>query len=275
MTGTAPTVTAVKSRWKATAPGVVLALLCLMYFFTYIDRVNISNAGKAIRDEFGMSNTQLGFVLSAFAYPYALLQVPGGWLGDRFGARKTLFVCGSIWAIATALTGLSAGMISLVIFRVALGLGEGATFPSATRAMQSWTSPSRRSYAQGLTHAFSRLGNAITPSLVALLMLWWSWRGAFVVLGGVSLIWVIAWWLYYRDDPRDHRAITPDDLARLPPHAPHGTARNVPWRRLTMRMLPVTLTYFCYGWTLGSCSPGCRRSSWRTSRSISRSRCCP
>jgi MFS family permease len=235
---------------KPSAPSIVLALLCLMYFFTYIDRVNLSNAGKVIRDEFGMSNTQLGFVLSAFGYPYALLQVPGGWLGDRLGARKTLFICGSIWAVATALTGLATGMMSLVIFRIALGFGEGATFPTATRAMQSWVPVGRRSNAQGVTHAFSRLGNAITPSLVAVLMLWWSWRGAFVVLGVVSLLWVIAWWLYYRDDPRTHAAITAEDLARLPPHAPHATARAVPWRRLTKRMLPVTLTYFCYGWTL-------------------------
>jgi len=236
---------------KPSAPSIVLLLLCAMYFLTYIDRVNLSTAASTIKKEFALSNTQLGFVLSAFGYPYALLQVPGGWLGDRLGARKTLFLCGGIWAIATAMTGLAVGMVSLVIFRVALGLGEGATFPTATRAMQSWIPASRRSYAQGLTHAFSRLGNAITPLLVTTLMLRWNWRVAFVVLGGASLVWVIVWWLYYRDDPREHAAITAEDLAPLPPHgAPKTAARNVPWRRLTIRMLPVTLTYFCYGWTL-------------------------
>jgi nitrate/nitrite transporter NarK len=116
--------------------------------------------------------------------------------------------------------------------------------------MQSWTAVGRRSFAQGLTHAFSRLGNAITPLVVASLMGWWSWRAAFVILGGVSMIWVIAWWLYYRDDPRDHAAITEADIARLPPHTAARTANTVPWRRLIWRILPVTLTYFCYGWTL-------------------------
>lgn len=190
-------------------------------------------------------------MLSAFGYSYALLQVFGGWIGDRFGARKTLFLCGAIWALSTAGTGLVTGLVSMTIVRIALGFGEGATFPTATRAMQSWTPVGRRSYAQGVTHAFSRLGNAITPLIVANMMVWWNWRAAFVILGTASMVWVIVWWLYYRDDPREHAAITAEDLARLPPHqAPGSTARKVPWRRLTLRMLPVTLTYFCYGWTL-------------------------
>jgi len=233
------------------APNIVLALLCVMYFLTYIDRVNLSTASSAIKKEFGLSNTQLGFVLSAFAYPYAALQVVGGWVGDRLGARKTLFLCGAIWALATATTGLATGVMSLVVFRVLLGLGEGATFPTATRAMQSWTPVGRRGFAQGVTHAFSRLGNTVTPVIVTALMAWSSWRGAFAVLGAASMIWVIVWWLYYRDDPSEHAGITQDDLARLPPHgAPKSAARSVPWRRLIARILPVTLTYFCYGWSL-------------------------
>ena len=236
---------------KPTAPGIVLFLLCLMYFLTYIDRVNVSTAAGSIKKEFGFSNTQLGLIFSGFAYPYALFQVIGGWVGDRLGPRKTLLICGAIWAVATALTGLATGLISLMFFRIALGFGEGATFPTATRAMQSWTPAGKRGFAQGVTHSFARLGNAVTPPIVAALMIWLSWRGAFVVLGVVSLVWVVVWWLYYRDDPREHRAITSEDLARLPaPAAAKSAARQVPWRRLILRMLPVTLTYFCYGWSL-------------------------
>ncbi|HEY0988441.1 MAG TPA: MFS transporter [Kofleriaceae bacterium] len=236
-------------RNRFTAPNIVLGMLCVMYFLTYVDRVNLSTASSAIQKEFGLSPTQLGFVLSAFAYPYAALQVIGGWVGDQLGARRTLFLCGTVWALATATTGLATGMVSLVVFRMLLGLGEGATFPTATRAMQSWTPVGRRGFAQGVTHAFSRLGNTVTPVIVTALMAWWSWRGAFVVLGAASMVWVVAWWLYYRDDPKDHAGITEADLAILPPHrAPKKTA--VPWRRLTLRILPVTLTYFCYGWTL-------------------------
>jgi MFS family permease len=233
------------------APGVVLFLLCVMYFLTYVDRVNIATAASEIQKEFGLSKTQYGFAFSAFGYPYLVFQVIGGRLGDRFGPRKTLLVCGAIWAIATAVTGLAIGLMSLVAFRVALGFGEGATFPTATRAMQSWTPAGRRGFAQGITHSFARLGNAVTPPIVAALMVWITWRGAFAVLGVVSLVWAVVWWLYYRDDPRDHRGVTADDLARLPPPsaAKPGT-KQVPWNRLVKRMLPVTATYFCYGWSL-------------------------
>ncbi len=83
-------------RFKATH--VVLAMLCIMYFITYVDRVNIGTAASEIQKELHLSNTQLGLVFSAFAYPYLLFQVIGGWVGDRFGPRKTLFWCGLIWA---------------------------------------------------------------------------------------------------------------------------------------------------------------------------------
>ena len=91
---------------RLTASGNVLLLLCLMYFITYVDRVNVSTAAAAFKTDLGLSNTQLGVVFSAFAYPYLVCQVVGGWFGDRFGARRTLVVCGLIWSVATILTGL-------------------------------------------------------------------------------------------------------------------------------------------------------------------------
>src|SRR4029079_17586856 len=113
-------------RFKATH--VVLAMLCAMYFITYVDRVNIGTAANEIRKELHLSNTQLGLVFSAFAYPYLLFQVFGGWVGGRFGPRATLFVCGLIWASATILTGLAGSLATLFLVRVLLGVGEGATF---------------------------------------------------------------------------------------------------------------------------------------------------
>jgi MFS family permease len=104
-----------RARIKTTH--VVLALLCLMYFITYIDRVNVSTAADAFKTELGLTNTQVGFVFSAFAYPYLAFQVFGGWLSDRFGARKTLTVCALIWAGATIATGFAGGLASLIIAR--------------------------------------------------------------------------------------------------------------------------------------------------------------
>jgi MFS family permease len=231
---------------------VVLALLCLMYLVTYVDRVNVSTAASAIQRELRLSNTMLGLVLSAFAYPYLLFQVFGGWVGDRVGPRRTLFLCGIVWAAATIATGLAGGLGTLLAARVMLGVGEGATFPVATRAMQTWTPADRRGFAQGLTHAFARFGNAITPPIVAWLVAAVTWRGSFVALGAASLVWVAAWVWYFRDDPAEHPAITEAEMSRLPRRSARRAVRlgDIPWRRLIARMLPVTVVYFCYGWTL-------------------------
>src|SRR5438105_10675964 len=133
-------------RFKATH--VVLAMLCIMYFITYVDRVNIGTAASEIQKELSLSNTQVGLVFSAFAYPYLLFQVIGGWVSDRFGARLTLTVSAIIWAGATLLTGLVGTLAAMLFARVLLGLGEGATFPTATRAMSDWTIKRKRGFAQ-------------------------------------------------------------------------------------------------------------------------------
>jgi MFS family permease len=228
----------------------VLGLLCLMYFITYVDRVNVSTAAIQFGKEFQLSNTQVGFVFSAFAYPYLLFQIIGGWVGDRFGPRRTLTICSFVWAGATVLTGLAGGLISLVVARVLLGLGEGATFPTATRAMSNWTPTASRGFAQGITHAFARVGNAVTPPLVTWLMVALSWRASFVILGGVSFLWALAWVWYFRDDPRDHAKITEAEVKLLPPYAGVKDSPAIPWSPLLRRMAPVTIVYFCYGWTL-------------------------
>ena len=228
----------------------VLGLLCVMYFITYMDRVNVSTAAIEFGKEFHLSNTQIGLVFSAFAYPYLIFQVIGGWVGDRFGPRRTLTICSIIWAGATVLTGLATGLMSMLAARVLLGLGEGATFPTATRAMSNWTATNRRGFAQGITHAFARIGNAVTPPIVTWLMVAVSWRGSFIVLGVVSFIWAMVWAWYFRDNPRDHAKITAREIDTLPAYVGVKEAPSVPWRPLIRRMLPVTLVYFCYGWTL-------------------------
>jgi len=239
---------------RPTASELVLSLLCLMYLITYVDRVNIATAANEIKRELALSNTQLAFILSAFGYPYVVFQIFGGWVGDRVGPRRTLFFCGLIWATATILTGFAGSLATLFLVRLMIGVGEGATFPVATRAMQAWTPADRRGFAQGITHAFARLGNALTPPVVAWLIVTVSWRGSFVVLGCISLVWVVAWIWYFRDVPSEHPSITPTELERLP-HAGRGASDGgrqapVPWRQLAGRMWPVSVVYFCYGWTL-------------------------
>ena len=231
---------------------MVLFLLCLMYGITYIDRVNVSTASAVFGKELHLTNTQVGFVFSAFAYPYLVFQVIGGWVGDRFGARIALTIAGAIWSAGTVMTGLAGSLTSMLGARVVLGFGEGATFPVATRAMADWTTVERRGFAQGITHSAARLGNAMTPPMVAALIGVVGWRGSFFALGVLSLAWTIVWRLYFRDNPSDHPAMTREDVARLPAFRSKTQRRldGVPWKALTRRMLPVTIVYFCYGWTL-------------------------
>ncbi len=230
-------------------PRVVLGLLCLMYLILFINRVSISTAAPLMKTDLGLSNAQLGLAFSAFAIPYALFQLFGGWVGDRLGARFTLAACCAIVTAAMVLTGAAGGFLSLFAVRLALGFGEGAAFPTATRAMASWTPVGSWGFAQGITHAFARVGNALTPALMAALLAFVSWRLSFVLLGSTALAWLLVWTWYFRNDPRDHAAVTEADLATLPPRR-EGRRPSVPWLRLARCILPVTVVDFCYGWTL-------------------------
>jgi MFS family permease len=220
-----------------------------MYLILFVDRVNIATAAPLIKLDHNLSNTRLGLVFSAFAIPYAVFQLLGSWIGDKFGPRLILTVCCAIVGVATILTGLAGGFLSLIAARLALGLGEGAAFSTATRAMSTWTPAGRWGFAQGIVHSFAHIGNALTPPLMIALFALITWRGSFVVMGSASLIWLVIWAWYFRDDPRKHPAITQADLAALPVGAARGRP-SAPWVRLARRILPVTAVDFCYGWTL-------------------------
>jgi MFS family permease len=230
----------------------VLILLCIMYALTYIDRNNVSTAAFVFKQDLHLTNTQVGLVFSAFAYPYLIFQIVGGWVSDRFGARMALTASAVIWGAATLLTGKANGLASLVCARLLLGFGEGATFPTATRAMSDWLPEKKRGFGQGITHASARLGKALTPPLVAWLIASVTWRGSFIILGIISVAWAIVWGLYFRNDPASHPAITSRELETLPDYAAkqHGPKKSVPWMSLIRRMLPVAAVYFCYAWTL-------------------------
>ncbi|CDY76860.1 Permeases of the major facilitator superfamily [Caballeronia glathei] len=236
-------------RFRITsATSIVLIMLCIMYFITYLDRVNVSTAAAGFGKEFHLSNTEVGLVFSAFAYPYLVFQIIGGWVSDRFGAKRTLIFCGALWALATLLTGFAGGLASLLAARVLLGLGEGATFPAATAAMSRWVAKEKRGFAQGITHAAARIGNAVAPGAIVLVMATYGWRESFYICGAISLVWVLVWCFTFTEHPKDHRRITQDELDMLP--QPKPKAANVPWKALFKRMMPVTIVYFCYGWTL-------------------------
>jgi MFS family permease len=232
------------------ATNVVLALLCLMYFINYVVRVNVNTAALVFKDELHLSNTQVGLIFSMFAFPYLVFQFIGGWVSDRWGARKALTTFAVIWSAATVWMGVTSSLIGMLVSRVLLGIGVSA-LPTATRAMSDWMPARKRGFGQGITHSFARIGNAVTPPLVAWLIALVLWRGSFIVIGLLSFLWAIVWVWYFRDNPAEHPAITQAELAELPQHRAAGKKRPpVPFARLARRMMTVTIVYFCYGWTL-------------------------
>jgi MFS family permease len=230
----------------------VLMVLCALSFILYLDRVNLSAAAGSIKAEFRFSNTTLGLVFSAFGYSYAVFQIIGGWFSDRFGAKLTLILCGCVWVCATVATAFVGGFVSLFAVRLLLGIGEGATLPSQARAIANWFAKEKRGFVLGFTHSFSRLGNAVTPPLIAFLIALYSWRASFLITGGLTAIWVIVWAWYFQDDPKKHKGIEREELATLPAPESSGQPQAripVPWRAVLNRMRPTMIVYFCNAWT--------------------------
>ena len=145
--------------------------------------------------------------------------------------------------------GFVSGLFSLILARLLLGVGEGAALPAQARAISNWYLQKDRGFVQGITHSFSRLGNAVAPPIVAVLILMHSWRAAFVVVGLLTMVWIIVWALYYKDDPRRHPAVNEVELQRLPEHVSAASAGNTPWKKILRRMSPTIFVYFCQVWT--------------------------
>src|ERR1700746_1399718 len=155
---------------------IVLALVVGAYMITYMDRVNIASAVPVIQRDLGFSMRPIGWIFSSFRWGYALFQIPGGWLGDRIGGRRALSLVVVWWSVFTSLTAFSWNALSMGLCRFFFGMGEAGAFPIATRSLSRWMLPTERGFAQGTTHAFSRVGAALTPPLVVTMMIRFGWR---------------------------------------------------------------------------------------------------
>jgi sugar phosphate permease len=243
-----------RGRWY------VLLLISVMYLITYLDRVNISTAAPQISKEFGFDKVTMGFIFSAFVWAYALFQVPGGWMSDRFGARKVLTGVVAYWSIMTAATAAAFSSGSFIAIRFLFGIGEAGAFPGATRAMQLWYPRRERGLVQGVTHSASRLGAAIAPPIVVLLMTTLGWRSVFYICGAVGLLWSLWWSLSYRNLPEEHGLVNKAELETIRGRGPGGEINpppiekqtNVPWSTLlgSGNMWAIMFAYFTYVYCL-------------------------
>ncbi len=238
----------------------VLLLISVMYLITYLDRVNISTAAPEISKEFGFDKVTMGVIFSAFAWAYALFQVPGGWLSDRFGARGVLTGVVGFWSIMTAATAGAFSATSFIVIRFLFGVGEAGAFPGATRAMQLWYPRRERGLVQGVTHSASRLGAAIAPPIVVLIMSQLGWRPVFYICGAVGILWSLWWALTYRNLPEDHPLVNKAELQNIRGLDANGAIEKppmekqtkVPWMTLisSPNMWAIMCAYFTYVYCL-------------------------
>lgn len=171
----------------------VYFLLFLFNVVCYLDRINMSVAGRSVAQEFTLSPVALGYLFSSFLWAYVLMMLPSGRLVDSLGAHRMAAIGATVWSIAQILSGTATGFVSMLITRLGLGVGEAPTFPVSYRAVRDWGPYTERGIAVGCIQAGTLLGPALSAPLVAWLIAATSWRMSFYVTGAVGLLWVVAW----------------------------------------------------------------------------------
>ena len=189
-------------RWK------LFVFLLLLVTVNYVDRGSISVALPLIQDEFNIPPELVGVLLSAFFWTYALMQIPVGWLIDRFGPRKIVTASCVGWGAATAATGLSVGFFSMFIARLGIGVTEAGVMPAGGKLNAVWMPAKDRGRGATILDAGAPLGAGLGGIIITgLIVATGSWRWAFIIAGVVTaLLGIVAWW-YIRDNPREHPAI--------------------------------------------------------------------
>ncbi len=266
-----------RTRWR------ILGLLLLISIVTYIDRVNISVTARHMMPALGLTDLQMGQIFSAFVFGYALFQIPGGWLGDRWGARRVLTFAVIWWSIFTALTALAPTlplvnlvgiMGSLMVVRFLIGVGESAALPNFNRAVANWHPPNERGLGIGITIGGIGIGSALTPPVTAWIMVNYGWQMAFYSAGALGIAIALLWYWYATDLPQQHRHVNSaeaalieettgqlqEDHPSLPSHHLKGKDRDergfkkdplkVPWKSIfhTPTVWWLVLSYTCLGY---------------------------
>jgi len=176
-----------------------ITLLVLGGIVNYLDRSTLSVGNTTIAGDLGLSNTQMGLLLSAFSWPYAIANLPAGFLVDKFGPKKMYAAAAGAWSTVTMLTAVATSFGPLYAARVALGVAESPFFTSGLKVAERWYAKDERSIPLAVVNTGSQIANAIAPPLLTFLIIAFGWRGMFVVLGVVGVVVVALWWIAYRD----------------------------------------------------------------------------
>ena len=235
---------------------LVLALLFAFAFTGYVQRTGVAIAAERMMPELGLTQIEVGWLLTAFLLAYSVFQLPGALVGEWLGARRTFTAIGlatvlasGLTAAAPALAAAGAVFIALLLARSLLGAGQAALFPVASGAVREWFPVGSWASAQGLLVTGLWLGAAATPPLVAWLMQQYGWRAALLITSVPSLLLVALWHAFARDRPTEHPAITTAELAELEANPATAPGSPVTVRRVLRvlgdpQILLITASYF-------------------------------
>jgi len=238
---------------------IVLVLLFVSSFVAYVLRTNMSVAGERMMTDLGLSQFQLGMVLAAFAWGYALFQFPGGVFGDIIGSRRALPLIAILWGLLNVLVGLVPGrpfaspaviLVSLVGLRFLMGVAQAPLYPvTSGGTICNWFPVSGWAFPNGLTNAGLTLGSAATGPLIAWLMEWLGWRQSFILTAPLAFLTAGLWWWYVRDGPAEHPGVSREELALIDAHRPSRpiAVRESAWKAVLKdrEVLLLTASYFC------------------------------
>jgi MFS transporter, ACS family, glucarate transporter len=203
-------------RWS-----LMFFLLAPITFVMSLDRTAIAVAAPAIQHEYGFSLLEMSVILTSFSWTYALLQVPGGWLAERFGPRRMLFWANTMWSLLTAATPLGFNLASFVGLRALLGVGQAADWPSSIVAIRRWFPLRERGKGNSILLGGLYLGPIVAAPITTWVVVAFGWRWAFYSYGALGILLGIAWWAFFRDHPAEHPSISAEEMALIGEAAKH------------------------------------------------------
>ncbi|WP_327400553.1 MFS transporter [Streptomyces sp. NBC_01288] len=205
--GTAPR-TSIRIRW------VLVALLVIGGVVNYLDRATLSVANTTIAGEFGLNATEMGVLLAAFSWPYAIANLPAGYLVDRFGPKRMYAWAAGLWSLMTMVTAAAHSFGVLYAARVALGVAESPFFTASLKVNERWFNKDERALPISIVNTGSQIANAIAPPILTGLLLTVGWRGMFVAVGALGILVMLVWLRVYRDPTlREQAIIRGEELA--------------------------------------------------------------
>ncbi|KQR87122.1 MFS transporter [Burkholderia sp. Leaf177] len=232
-----------KMRW------MVVFLCFLAIAINYIDRANLAVAAPQIEKALNIGPAQMGLVLSGFFWTYAFMQMPFGWFVDKIGGRIALPLAVGWWSVFTALTAAATSVAGMFGCRLMLGVGEAGAYPACVKLVAQWFKPAQRAFATSIFDSGSRVGSALSIPVVALIISSFGWEASFIATGALGLVWVLGWFVIYRNPSRGD--LTGAEGAE--PVAPIKTAgKKITWLSLFRHrtLWGMMLGFFCLNFVI-------------------------